>query len=82
MSFIDPFNNLIIIFKVLCLKRVNLFDTCADVTPFRLLIFTSDNPLLKPDYRISLNTLYEKKCLQIFDFAGKIDIKAGERAMQ
>ena len=36
LSFIDPFNNPIIKFKVLCLKRVNLFDTCGDVTPFCL----------------------------------------------
>ena len=79
MSFIDPFNNPIIIFKVLCLKRVNLFDTCGDVTPLCLMIFRSDNTLLNADYR---NTLSEKKCLQIFDFAGKIDIKAGEPAMQ
>ena len=45
LVFIGPFNNPIIKFKVLCLKRVNLFDTCGDVTPFCLLIFKSNNPL-------------------------------------
>ena len=53
LSFIDPFNNPIIKLKVLCLKQNNLFDPCGDVTPFCLLIFRSDNPLLKSDYRIS-----------------------------
>ena len=53
IGFIDPFNNPIIKFKVLCLKRVNMFDTCGDVMPFCLLIFRSDNPLLKSDYHIS-----------------------------
>ena len=32
-------------------KSRNLFDTCGDVTPFCLLIFRSDTPLLKSDYR-------------------------------
>ena len=32
LSFIDTLNNPIIN-KVLCLIRVNLFDTCGDVTP-------------------------------------------------
>ena len=48
LSFIDPFNNQIM---VLCLKRVNLFDTCGDEMPFCLLIFRTDNLLLKSDYR-------------------------------
>ena len=36
---------------MLCLKRVNLFDTCCDETLFCLLIFRSDNPLLRSNYR-------------------------------
>ena len=48
LSFIDPFDNQI---KVLCLKQVNLFDTCGNEMPFCLLIFRTDNPLLKSDYR-------------------------------
>ena len=37
---------------------VNLFDTCGDETPFCLLIFWSDNPVLKCDYHKP--TLFEK----------------------
>ena len=69
LNFIDPFDNL---------KRVNLFDTCSDETPFCLLIFRSDNPLLKTDIPLYL----KKKSQQIFDFTGKMDTKAGEPAMQ
>ena len=47
LSFIDPFNNPII--KLMC--YVNLFDTCGNETPLCLLIFRSDNTLLKSDYR-------------------------------
>ena len=51
LSFIDPFNNPII--KLMCyvLKKVNLFDTCSNETPLCLLIYRSDNTLLKSDYR-------------------------------
>ena len=56
---------------------VNLFDTCGDETRFCLLIFRSDNPLLKTDYRKQSNTPSEKKqASRFFDFAGKMDIKA------
>ena len=50
LSFINPFNNPII--KLMCcLKEVNLFDTCGNETLLCLLIFRSDNTLLKSDYR-------------------------------
>ena len=62
LNFIDPFDNPIIKLRyVLCLTRVNLFDTCDDEMRFCLLIFRSDNPLLKTDYHNQKNTLSEKK---------------------
>ena len=51
LSFIDPFNNQNYQINGLCLKEVNLLDTCCNETPLCLLIFRSDNTLLKSDYR-------------------------------
>ena len=51
LSFIDPFNNPIIKLMGYVLNTVNLFDTCDNETPLCLLIFRSDNTLLKSDYR-------------------------------
>ena len=48
LSFIDPFNNPII--KLMCYV-FNLFDICGNETPLCLLVFMSDNTLLKSDYR-------------------------------
>ena len=43
LSFIDPFQLSNYQINVLCLKEVNLFDTCVNETPLCLLIFRSDN---------------------------------------